>query len=477
MRSSGRIFAIALMFPVALAVSLPAPAAAQSAMVAGEVPQAELLEPRWLPWLGCWELTADVVDNRQIEDTGRRVVCVAPRLDGLGVNLTTHMDSQVIAQNTVVADGQERVLPETDCSGTQTANWSADGHRLYSSVTAACANQIERSLVGLSMLVEGNVWIELQSVSLDGGEHRELLVRQYKRVADTETLELGFTPLEPGLATRAATARAGASGPLDVDDVLEAAEQAPVEIVEAAILESNSLFALDSGALIRLADAGVEERIIDLMVAISYPEQFIVDRGRSSGGGGGGGGGYAGYGGYGGYGRYTTGYYGYYAGSCWGPYYGPMYGPYGPGCDYGSPYYGYNQPYYGGRGGGGIIVTPSVPPTGSLYGGKVIRGRGYVTVTERPRTPSSSNDGVSGALRRAFGRDGSPGSSVNVGSSRSSSGSSSRSSVSRNGFRRSGSSAGSSSVGSSSSGSSSSGKASSGSAKARKAKPKGGSNS
>ena len=293
MRSSGRIFAIALMFPVALAISLPAPAAAQSAMVAGEVTQDELLEPRWLPWLGCWELTADVVDNRQIEDTGRRVVCVAPRLDGLGVNLTTHMDSQVIAQNTVVADGQERVLPETDCSGTQTANWSADGHRLYSSVTAACANQIERSLVGLSMLVEGNVWIELQSVSLDGGEHRELLVRQYKRVADTETLELGFTPLEPGLAARAATARAGASGPLDVDDVLEAAEQAPVEIVEAAILESNSLFALDSGALIRLADAGVEERIIDLMVAISYPEQFIVDRGRSSGGGGGGGGGTA----------------------------------------------------------------------------------------------------------------------------------------------------------------------------------------
>lgn len=463
MRSSGRIFSIAVMFPVTLAVSLPAPAATQAAMVAGNVTQAELLEPRWLPWLGCWELTADVVDNRQIEDTGRRVVCVAPRLDGLGVNLTTHMDSQVIAQNTVVADGQERVLPETDCSGTQTANWSADGHRLYSSVTAACANEIERSLVGLSMLVEGNVWIELQSVSLDGGEHRELLVRQYKRVADAETLELGFTPLELGLA-----ARAGASGPLDVDDVLEAAEQAPVEIVEAAILESNSLFALDSGTLIRLAEAGVEERVIDLMVAISYPDQFVVDRGRSSGGGGGGG-----YGGYGGYGRYTTGYYGYYPGSCWGPYYGPMYGPYGPGCDYGSPYYGYNQPYYGGRGGGGgIIVTPSVPPTGSLYGSKVIRGRGYVTVTERPRTQSSSNDGVSGALRRAFSRDGRPGSSANGDGRRSTPLSSGHSAVSRSGFSRSGSSGASSS-----SGRSSSGKASSGSAKARKAKPKGGSNS
>lgn len=466
MRPSGKIFTIALILLVALAVSLPAPAAAQSAMVAGGETQAELLEPRWLPWLGCWELTADVVDNRQIEDTGRRVVCVAPRLDGLGVNLTTHMDSQVIAQNTVVADGRERALPETNCRGTQTASWSADGYRLYSSVTAACANEIERSLVGLSMLVEGNRWIELQSVSIDGGNHRELLVRQYERVVDTETLELGFTPLGLGLAARAATARAAASGPLDVDDVLEASDRAPVEIVEAAILESNSLFALDSGALIRLADAGVEERVIDLMVAISYPDQFIVDSGRSSGGGGG-------YPGYGGYGGYMTPYYGYYAGSCWGPYYGPMYGPYGPGCDYGSRYNGFYRPYYGGGiggGGGGGPITPSIPPSGSLYGGKVIRGRGYVTVTERPEPLPSSNNGVTGAVRRAFSRDGRPRSAVTGAGSRSNSGSSSRSSVSRSGFRKSGSSGGSSS-----SGSSSGGKASSGRATARKAKPKGGS--
>ena len=321
-------------------------------------------------------------------------------------------------------------------------------------MTAACANEIERSLVGLSMLVEGNRWIELQSISLDGGDHRELLVRQYERLADAETLELGFTPLELGLAARAATARAAASGPLDVDDVLEASERAPVEIVEAAILESNSLFALDSAVLIRLVEAGVEERVIDLMVAISYPDQLAAELFHQLASGGGG---YAGYGGYRGYA--TTPYYGYYAGSCWGPYYGPMYGPYGPGCDYRSPYYGYYQPYYGGGGGGGAItVTPSVPPTGSLYGGKVIRDRGYVTVTERPRTQPSSNNGIS-VVRRAFGRDafgrdGRPSGSVSGAGIGSSSGSSSRGSVSRNGFRRSGSSGGSSSGGSSSGGSS-----------------------
>ena len=454
MRSSGRILAIALTLAFATAASLPA--APQSAVVDGGGSQNELLEPRWLPWLGCWELTADVVDYREVEDTGRRVVCVAPRLDGIGVNLTTHLDSQVIAQNTVLADGRERTLPEADCSGTQSASWSADGHRLYSTVAAACANDIERALVGLSLLVEGNRWIELQSVSLDGGEHRELLVRQYERVNDAETLELGFTPLALGLAARAATARASATAPLDVDDVLEASDRVPVEVVEAAILESNSLFALDSNALVRLADAGVEGRVIDLMVAISFPDQFVVASGQSSGGGGG----YAGYG----YMGYGAPYRGYYGGSCWGAYYGPMYGPYGPSCGggYRQPYYAYGPPYYGG-GGSGPVYRPPVPPSGSLYGGKVIKGRGYATVTPRVEIQPIN---TGGAVRRALSRDGSPGGSVTGSSSRSNT--SGRSSVSRSGFSRSGSGGGPRSSGSSSGGA----------AKARaKAKAKGGSSS
>ena len=188
------------------------------------------------------------------------------------------------------------------------------------------------------MLSAGNRWVEIQSVSFDGGEHRELVVRQYARLDDAATAALGYETLGPALAVRAATGRAAAAGPLDVDDVLEVSETFPVEIVEAAILESNSMFALDGNALIRLADAGVDERVIDLMVAISFPDRFVVDSGRSGGGGGGGstyGSTYVGF----------SGFAGYYP-SCWGAYYSPFWGPYGPGCDryFFSPYYGYYRP-------------------------------------------------------------------------------------------------------------------------------------
>lgn len=451
------------MTPMLALLVVAFPAAAQSepgvATTSDQI-QGGPLDPRWLPWLGCWELTGDAVDYRQVENTGRRVVCVAPRLDGLGVNLTTQLDDKIIAQNTVLADGRPRGLAEADCSGEQTASWSANGRRLHSFVSAECAADTSRSLMGLSMLSEGSRWVELQSVSFDGGEHRELVVRQYARLDDAATATLGFQTLAPTLAVRAATARAAAAGPLAIDDVVEASEIFPVEVVEAAILESGSMFALDGNALLRLADAGVDEGVIDLMVAISFPDRFVVDSGRSGGGGGGGstyGSTFVGF----------SGFIGYYP-SCWGAYYSPFWGPYGPGCDpyFYSSYYGYYRPpYYGGGGGGGGYYRPSVPPSGSLYGGKVVNKRGYATVSPRPEPLPSSGGGIGGAVRRAVGRNGAiRGDNVGGGSGRTtnsgvgSSGGKSGSGVSKSGFTRSGSGAGSS-----------------GGAKAKaKAKPRGG---
>ena len=157
MCSVKRIFIAAGTAALLLAAALPAPAQEQApAPATSDRVQAPLLEPRWLPWLGCWELTADVVDYRMVDNTGRRVVCVTPRLDGLGVNLTTQIEGRVIAENTVVADGTARTLPEADCDGRQTASWSADGRRLHSSVSATCAENTSRSLIRRSYTKAGN---------------------------------------------------------------------------------------------------------------------------------------------------------------------------------------------------------------------------------------------------------------------------------------------------------------------------------
>lgn len=361
------------------AMAAPGPAPTGSA---GQ--EAGLAEPRWLPWMGCWELVADAVDHREVESTGRRVVCVAPRPDGNGVALTTHIDGVVISSNTVVADDRDRPLQEQGCSGVQRSSWSADGHRIHSRVEGTCEEGGVRSLSGLSMLIEPSRWLEVQSVSLDSGSHREILIRHYQRLDDAATQQLGFAPLDAVAAARAATARAAVSGQLDLNDVLEMTAAMPVEVVEAAILESDSTFDLDRDALFRIADAGVNEHLIDLMVAVSFPEQFVVDTEPSGGG--------------------DRGVYGVspYQGSCYGLYYGSMYGPYGY-CDtwftpWGYSYYGprYGSPYYRYP---SSRVSVSVPATGSLYGGRVIKGRGYATVRDR----DNGNGGGGGFFGNSLG--------------------------------------------------------------------------
>lgn len=414
MRSMIKPLAATPVLALLVAVALPAVAQEQAPdLAAPQSIQTPLNDAGWLPWLGCWQLSNDTVDSRDVESTGRQIVCIEPRLDGRGVNLTTRVDAEIIAENTVIADGTERALPESDCAGHQSASWSADGHRLHSAVEATCNDTGARSLTGLSMLVEGDFWVEIQSVSLADREHSELVVRLYEPLDRETTQQLGVATLDPARAARVARARAAATAPLDIDDVLETADAFSGAVVEAAILESGSMFALDTDALFRLADAGIDEGVIDLMVAVSFPDEFVVDTG--SGAGGGGGAVYAGYTGWMGYYGYRPGFYGY-APGCWGYYYSPFYGPYGPGCGgywYPNYYGGYRPPYWGGG-----PARPVVPPRGSLYGGRVINGRGYSTPrTATPRQqsslsgvgsiagPSSGSNGLGYTVRRAVPRN------------------------------------------------------------------------
>ena len=46
--------------------------------------------------------------------------------------------------------------------------------------------------------------------------------------------------------------------------------------IEAALMETSSRFPLSSKALVDLDKAGVDDRVIDLMVALSFPRSFAI---------------------------------------------------------------------------------------------------------------------------------------------------------------------------------------------------------
>jgi hypothetical protein len=343
-----------------------------------------IADPHWAPWLGCWQLLTETVQDPEsladaIAALGRSranagaLVCVTPSIDN-GVRMTTLVNEVPVLTETIVADGTRRSLSEPDCRGWQRAEWSTLGPRLFAQAEIACANQPTRTVSGLALMMAGPHWIDVQVIESEG--RKSLRVRRYVRAANQKPA-----------ATASSAVRQSAAMPLglrlSIADVIEANAKAAPEALQAALVEIKRGFDLNGDRLIELDRAGVPDSIVDLMVALSFPKHFVVER-RTSGGGGGGG--YWGAGGF---------------ESMW-PYYADPYfytSYYAP---FGYRYWGRYDPYYF-QGPGFVIVDPSPTPISPSGAGRVVDGRGYTRVRRNEPEPINGRASNGGAWSTASG--------------------------------------------------------------------------
>jgi uncharacterized membrane protein YgcG len=108
--------------------------------------------------------------------------------------------------------------------------------------------------------IAGDTWIDIQGITRDA--HEAVRVRQYRRV--------------PGEEPPAATTPPETSPPFSIEEVKEASRLVTPLVLEAALLETQARFALNGRTLLDLDRAGVPDEIIDVMVALSYPDRFRV---------------------------------------------------------------------------------------------------------------------------------------------------------------------------------------------------------
>ncbi len=361
------------------------------------VAQPREVDPRWAPWVGCWQLVTES-DRRPALDpadamasAARRparrgdpvVVCIAPGAQPEAVVQSTVVIDQPVLETTVVADGIERPISEPKCNGTQRTEWSRSGQRLFSFAQLACDGQAPRQISTLSLLATGPTWLDIQMVDIGG--RQSVRVRRYEPASDR--VAAGGRPPRRGGGWLLASF-------WTLEDVKEASGKVAPAVLEAALVETDSKFPLNGKRLIELSDAGVPEQVIDLMVALTYPKRFVVERGSSS----------------------------------WGPSGGfsspwgwddafAMLSLYAP---FSYRYWGYYDPYYN-PGWGWVIVTPTPPGGGATptpTEARVVDGRGYTRVHPRQPEPTPLGRGPSGAM----GDGGSSGTSSSGSSGVSSSG-------------------------------------------------------
>ena len=109
-----------------------------------------------------------------------------------------------------------------------------------------------------------------------GSGKTELLIQRYRPV------EAGIARIPGALPTAMHAERMAAAAPLSVENVSEALRFVDPAVVEAMLLESDASFGIDSDLLLRLDDAGIPNEVIDLMVALSFPEYFAIEGGSIS---------------------------------------------------------------------------------------------------------------------------------------------------------------------------------------------------
>ena len=237
------------------------------------------IDPRWLPWLGCWA-PSGASDAAAPSLAGVQRVCVAPAPGTAGVDLVSYTDGRIVSRVHIDAAGARRPVSRDGCEGWERGEWSAGGERVYMRSELICAGGIERTSSGVLAIASPTEWVDVQVIAVR--DERSTRVARYRFLRDTTAFAIEIAASLAGRELARESARMAAASMPDVADVIEASSSVEPAVVEAWLLQRMPHLTVDAGDLRALSRARVPGSVIDLVVALSRPELFperLVARG------------------------------------------------------------------------------------------------------------------------------------------------------------------------------------------------------
>jgi hypothetical protein len=236
-------------------------------------------QPQWQAWIGCWQPAGASLLAEQ-EAGEAPVLCLVPTSGAAAVEVVSLVGGEVVGRERF-AMGEQQPSSNEGCSGWESATASADGRRVYRQSEQACEGGLQRRASGLMTMLPSGEWLDVQGVSAGG--FTDVQAVRSRPVAAPAAVADEVAAAREGRSLAIDAARRNAAARLEIEHVVEAARTVHPEVIEAWLVEREQGFMLDARRLVELADAGVSERVIDLMVALSYPQRFAVNRELRSG--------------------------------------------------------------------------------------------------------------------------------------------------------------------------------------------------
>jgi len=240
-----------------------------SSLSAGQNLQADA---RWRPWVGCW---VPVGPEAITWDPNTRQVCVVPSAGISAIDIVSVANARIVSREHIEASGDHRKSERDGCTGWESAEWSPDTRRVYLQSEYECAGGVTRRSSGLIAMSLKGEWLNIVGVGV--GENAGVRVLRHRRVGVSAALPSEVASALDGTGPLANAARTAAVvAPAGTGDIIEASHHLNAAVVEAWLNEIGQIFTIDAKRLVALADGGVPDRVIDMIVALSYPKAFSV---------------------------------------------------------------------------------------------------------------------------------------------------------------------------------------------------------
>jgi hypothetical protein len=249
----------ALVLPAVL-VALTVPATAQTP------------DARWQPWIGCWTPSTTQFVPGPERVSGQ--VCVVPATGTSAADIVTVAADGSLSREHIEASGERRSIARDGCAGWERAQWSSDTRRVYLESEYQCPGGVTRSTTGLMAMSASGDWLNLVGVSLR--ENTAVRVLRHRSSAPRATLPADVRSALTVSSALVEAARAEASAAIDPAAVADASRHVGAAVTESWLAEHGRVFRAEAGRLVELADAGVADRVIDVIVALSYPHVFAI---------------------------------------------------------------------------------------------------------------------------------------------------------------------------------------------------------
>jgi hypothetical protein len=232
--------------------------------------QANNVDSRWLAWVGCWE-GAGISENGS---EGALLVCFRPVEGGAAVESLTYAEGNLVGSEILRADGTSTPIAEGGCEGSRTMDWSADGRLVFLSSQMNCGEGVTRSTRGVFTYLPGRMgWSNVLAAQI-GNEPPLLEIRSFVPASPALLIEYGVADPAAGIELAVNTARLNAGAPLTVEAVAEIVSRAGAAAAGGVLVERDEVLDPDAAMLRSLARSGVPGEVLDIIVALSYPDRF-----------------------------------------------------------------------------------------------------------------------------------------------------------------------------------------------------------